>query len=198
MYFQQYLVASQADDIPLAIEFIQKQTACQEEIFGARSTQVCGNLFLTAQFQLKLGRYGDAIKNSEKVMGMCEELKNDFEEDYNICASKFYMQHANLSFVHSKFEEAKQAALTGLALVKEVKSVNDEDVDKATQQTQRDLLNMITRSRSKLENRPASEIRQELATEHGFDGLTFLKVHDKQKESLEDMSSQLRQAMADK
>ena len=32
-------------------------------------------------------------------MGMTEELKGEFAEDYSIVASKFYMQQANLAFV---------------------------------------------------------------------------------------------------
>lgn len=79
---------------------------------------MCSNLFLTAQFELKIGRYGEAFANSQKLLDMCEELKDEFKPDYAIVASKFYMQKANLAFIMGKLEEAKDAAEKGYDLVK--------------------------------------------------------------------------------
>ena len=59
-YFEQYLLANAQEDTAKSIDYINKQTACQIEIYGDKSQQVCSNLFLTAQFQLKSGRYTDA------------------------------------------------------------------------------------------------------------------------------------------
>ena len=66
---------------------------------------------------MKLGRYTDALKNSEKVMTLCEDLKEEFGEDYPIVASKFYMQQGKLAFVMNKLDAAEKAAEQGIVLV---------------------------------------------------------------------------------
>ena len=60
LYFKQYLIASQAEDVTKSVEFIEKQTRCQIQISGEQSTQVCSNLFLIAHLEIKLGRYTSA------------------------------------------------------------------------------------------------------------------------------------------
>ena len=49
-YFEQYLLANAQEDTSKSIDYINKQTECQIEIYGDKSQQVCSNLFLTAQF----------------------------------------------------------------------------------------------------------------------------------------------------
>ncbi len=190
VFFQQYLVANQAEDIEKSIHFISKQTECQIEIFGEKSSQVCSNLFLTGQFQMKLGRYKDALKNSEKVMQLCQDLKEEFGEDYPIVASKFYMQQGKLAFVMNKLDAAEQAAEQGIVLVKQVKTT-EEDIKKASDHTQRDLLNLLVRVKAKKEGRDASIVRKEIADKYSM-GTTFLEIHDKQQERLQQIHEALR------
>lgn len=57
------------------------------------------------------------MANSEKVMELCEGLREEFGEDYAIVASKFYMQQANLAFVSNKLDAAEKAASQGIVLV---------------------------------------------------------------------------------
>ena len=73
------------------MKFIQKQTEILTKLNnGERNIKVCSNLFLTAQLELKLGKYADALANNQKVTGMCESLQAEFKDDYDILASKFY------------------------------------------------------------------------------------------------------------
>ena len=58
-------------------------------------------------------------------------------------------------------------------------------------QTQRDMLNLLTRVRARLENRKAYEIRQEIAREEGLPN-TFLKYQDEAAEKLDQVTDQLR------
>lgn len=51
---------------------------------------------------MKVGRFSEALANSQTVIGMLDELKGAFDEDYAIVASKFLMQQANLAFVAGK------------------------------------------------------------------------------------------------
>ena len=60
LYFKQYLLASQVDDVSKQLEYIEKQTECQIKISGHDSTQVCSNLFLVAHLKIKLGQYTSA------------------------------------------------------------------------------------------------------------------------------------------
>ena len=87
---------------------------------GECNIKVCSNLFLTAQLQLKLGNYAEALVNNQKVTGMCEGLKEEFKEDYDILASKFFKQEADLAFIMGKLPEAKAAAEKGLLLIKNI------------------------------------------------------------------------------
>ena len=120
LYFKQYLTATQAEDIPKSIVCIEKQTACQIEISGDQSTNVCSNLFLMAHLQIKLGRYTDAQVNNGKVIGMSEALREDFGDDYAIVASKFYLQQAKLAFITRHNQDAKTAVEKGLLLIVDV------------------------------------------------------------------------------
>lgn len=144
---------------------------------GENNVKVCSNLFLTAQLQLKLGKYAEALANNKKVTEMCEGLKGDFGEDYNILASKFYKQQADLAFVMGNLAEAKVAAEKGLELVKQVDLDTDAQTRKATDHCHRDLLNLVVRVRSKLEKKDASELRREVAQETGKN-ITFMAQHD--------------------
>ena len=177
MYFQQYMQASTSEDIDKQIEYISKQTACQIEITGERSSQVCSNTFLVAHLQIKLGRLTEAMANNEKIMGMFEDLKADFGEDYAIICSKFYLQKANLQFFSGKLEEAKQTAVEGVKLVKQVKNIDDEGTRSATMRCLRDLLNLIVRIRTRLEGGNSAAIRKQVSEENGV-GITFMKLHD--------------------
>jgi len=134
---------------------------------------------------MKMGRYAAAKVNSEKVMGMCDGLKATFGEDYAIVASKFFMQQANLAFVYGKLEEAKAAAESGLELVVTV-STEDEDIKKASNHTQRDLLNMLVRVRAKLEGVEARQLRAEVAEKRGI-ALTFMAGQDQEMKKLEEV-----------
>ena len=49
-------------------------------------------------------------------------------------------------------------------LIKQI-DTNEADTKQASLQTQRDMLNLLTRVRARLENRKAAEIRQEIARE---------------------------------
>ena len=51
---------------------------------------------------------------------MCAGLQEDFKEDYEILASKFYKQEAELAFIMGKLQDAKSAAEKGMALVTKV------------------------------------------------------------------------------
>jgi len=48
---------------------------------------------------------------------MCEGLKEEFKEDYDILASKFFKQAADLAFIMGKLPEAKAAAEKGLEII---------------------------------------------------------------------------------
>ena len=54
-------------------------------------------------------------------------------------------------------------------------------------QTQRDMLNLLTRVRARLENRKASEISEEIAREEGLPN-TFLKYQDEAAEKLDQVT----------
>ena len=64
-YFSQYLVATQSEDLQNQVKFILKQTDVLVKLNnGEQNIKVCSNLFLTAQLQLKLGMYADALSNN--------------------------------------------------------------------------------------------------------------------------------------
>lgn len=128
---------------------------------------------------------------------MCESLKEQFGEDYPIVASKFYMQQANLAFVHQRYEEAKNAVAKGLELVKQVKTT-EEDIQRASNHTQRDLLNLHVRLTARLEQRDPTEIRKEVAQKYGFKGITFMNAHDEKAKKLEEVHEQLQAAIKQK
>lgn len=107
---------------------------------------------------------------------MHEELKTEFKEDYEILASKFFKQKADLAFIMLNNEEAKTAVDKGIELVKQVKT-DDEATRKASNHTQRDLLNLLVRIRSRLENTDGQTIRGQESAKHGMCS-TFLKGHD--------------------
>ena len=134
---------------------------------------------------MKIGRFEEAYEYNEFVMKTQAELKTEFGEDYAIVASKFYMQQANINFIGGDLEKAKEAAERGIELVAEVKT-DDEDIRKASNHTQRDLLNLLVRARSRLENRDAREIRSEMSAKHGL-GPTFMTMHDKQQQRLDEV-----------
>ena len=54
---------------------------------------------------------------------MCEGLKTEFAEDFDILASKFFKQEADLAFIMGKLPEAKAAAEKGLLLIKNIDNV---------------------------------------------------------------------------
>ena len=152
---------------------------------------MCSNLFLTAQFELKIGRYADALAHSDKVMNMCESLKDELEPDYAIIASKFYMQQANIAFMHGDIQKAKDAAEKGFELVLQV-DTKEADIREASSQTQRDLMNMLLRTRARLEKKDVRELRKEFSKTYGI-GLTFLKTHDEHQKNNEDLHKMLKQ-----
>ena len=129
--------------------------------------------------------------NSDKVIGMCDDLKAEFGEDYPIVASKFYMQQANLAFVYQKYEDAEKAVTHGLDLVKQV-DTKDEEIQRASNHTHRDLLNLHVRLTSRKEKKDAQELRKQVAEEHGFKGTTFMNVHDEKAKKLEEVHEQLQ------
>ena len=51
---------------------------------------------------------------------MCTGLQAEFKEDFELLASKFYKQEAELAFIMGKLQEAKSAAEKGMALVTKV------------------------------------------------------------------------------
>ena len=121
---------------------------------------------------------------------MCEGLKEEFKEDYDILASKFYKQEADLAFIMGKLPEAKVAAEKGLAIIVNVSDESDAATKKATQHCHRDLLNLFVRVRSRLENKEALVIRQEECTKRGMP-TTFLTMHDEMQKTLEDEVAKL-------
>lgn len=126
LYFKQYLIASQAENVAKSVGYIEKQTRCQIELSGEQSTQVCSNLFLIAHLQIKLGKYTEAREQNDRVIQMCEGLKAKFGDDYPIIASKFYLQQAKLAFITRRDQDAKVAVEKGIALAEQVATENQE------------------------------------------------------------------------
>ena len=122
-------------------------------------------------------------------------LKEEFKEDYDILASKFWKQKADLAFIQGKNEEAKAATEKGLELVVKV-VCDDENTQKATNHCHRDLLNLLVRVRSRMEKKEARGIRTEEGKNRNI-GTTFLKLHDDAKvkldAELEKMGKQIKQ-----
>lgn len=77
-----------------------------------------------------------------------EGIREDLGEDFSIVVSKFYMQQANLAYLTGKLDLAVEAAEKGIELTQKVET-DEEDTRKASMQTQRDLLNLLTRARAK-------------------------------------------------
>ena len=120
---------------------------------------------------------------------MCEGLKQSFGVDYPIVASKFYMQKANLCFIQGRLEEAKTACARGLELVKQV-NTKDADIKNASHHTYRDILNLLVRTRAKLEKGDSAVIRKQLADEHGLP-ITFNAGQDEQKAKINAIHQEL-------
>ena len=104
------------------------------------------------------------------------QLKEEFKEDYEILASKFHKQEADLAFIMGDYEKAMATATKGLELVKQV-NTTDTATRKASNNTQRDLLNLIVRIRSSLEKKLAKDLRDEIGQQHEL-GTTFLAEHE--------------------
>ena len=88
---------------------------------------------------------------------MCDNLEEEFGEDYPIVASKFYMQQANLAFVYQRYEDAEKAVSKGLELVKQV-DTKDEEIQRASNHTHRDLLNLHVRLTARRDKKDAQEL----------------------------------------
>ena len=52
---------------------------------------MCTNLFLTSQFQLKMGQFDKSKENSNKAIKLLEENKEEFKDDYGVLAVKYYL-----------------------------------------------------------------------------------------------------------
>ncbi len=100
------------------------------------------------------------------------------------------MQQGKLAFVMNKLDAAEKAAEQGIVLVKQVKTT-EEDIKKASDHTQRDLLNLLVRVKAKKEGRDATIVRKEIADKYSM-GTTFLEIHDKQQERLQQIHEALR------
>ena len=48
-------------------------------------------MFLTSQFQLKLGNFNESKFNSNKALELLEENKEELKDDYGILAVKYYL-----------------------------------------------------------------------------------------------------------
>ena len=151
--------------------YIKIHTECQVELFGERSTQVCTNLFLTGQFQLKAGLFEESKANSAIAITMLEELKDKFEDDYAILAIKYYLQAANINFIMANYQEARKNALKGLQIIET--SPASPDIQKSVDNSKRDLLNIKIRSTAKLDNIDPWKMREEEAEAHQL-GVTLM------------------------
>ena len=65
-------------------------------------------------------------------------------------------------------------------------TTEEPDIRKASNHTQRDLLNLMVRVRARIEGRDARLIRKEESTNRGM-GETFFATHDKQEEKLNEV-----------
>ena len=107
-------------------------------------------MFLTSQFQLKLGLFDESKINSNKALELLEENKEEFKDDYGILAVKYYLQAANICFIMSDFEQAKNFAQKGLEIIGVTKVTPETKQPMAN--SNRDLLNVKIRSSNKLDS----------------------------------------------
>ena len=107
-------------------------------------------MFLTSQFQLKLGLFDESKINSNKALELLEENKEEFKDDYGILAVKYYLQAANICFIMSDFEQAKNFAQKGLEIIGVTKVT--PETKQPMVNSKRDLLNVKIRSSNKLDS----------------------------------------------
>lgn len=74
------------------------------------------------------------------------------------------MQRAHVAFAMGSHKLAKTAVEKGIELIKEFEPSGPEQ-EKEVAIRQRDMLNLLTRVRAKLEDRAVIELREEIATE---------------------------------
>ena len=162
------MAANQANDIPLALEHLTKQTECLKKLHGEDSTQYPSNLFLLAALKLKTAQFEEALKFNKQACDLLEVTKEKFGEDYGIIAAKFFTQAANVNFANGNKAGALDFAERGLAEIDSIKTM-EKDVERAMIKTRRDLLNIIVRTKPAVQKdctKSARELREEYAAKY--------------------------------
>lgn len=122
--------------------------------------KVCSNYYLIGQFQMKTGKFEEALKSLDKAFGLMDGLKAEFKEDIYIVRSKFYTTRANTHFILGNYKEAHDAAESGMKDLDQITQL-DVSIIRASKQTHRDLHNIKVRSLAKLTNKSVAKIREE-------------------------------------
>ena len=153
------------------------------ELKGEKSKEAVNNYYQLAQSQYQLGRFTEAMSNSDFIMTGMQGIKTELGKNFSFVASLYYMQRAHVAFAMGSHNLAKTAVEKGIELIKEFKPSGPEQ-EKEVAIRQRDMLNLLTRVRAKLENRPVNELREEIATEQGLPTM-FTNEYEKATEALE-------------
>ena len=138
-------------------------------------------MFLTGQFQLKVGLFEESQASSATATTLLEELKTEFGDDYGIVATKFYLQAANVDFITGNWETARTNALKGLEIV-ETCNPPEADIKRAMHNTKRDLLNVKIRTTAKLDSMDPWNLRVEEAAKNNLSS-TLLPLEDAEEEA---------------
>ena len=107
------------------------------------------------------------MANSDYIMTGIAGLKTELGKNFNFIASLYYMQRAHVAFAMGSHNLAKTAVEKSIELVKKFKATGAEQ-EKEVAVMQRDMLNLLTRTRAKLENRAVAELREEIADAVGL------------------------------